>query len=163
MIETTSLRSEHSQIQKHANLLSRAVMRPLPPDRLDLERIRRDFTMGVARHLNHEDAHVYPQLLESEDAAIRAIACRLIAESGLLTTKFDAFCRRWGSAAIVADWSGFRYASSELLALIERRMATEEYELYPLLDGDADDSRLAHWVGTTSPTRLQLRSASARR
>ena len=80
--------------------LSRAVMRPLPPERSELERIRRDFTMGVARHLNHEDAHVYPQLLESEDAAIRAIACRLIAESGLLTAKFDDYCRRWSCAAI---------------------------------------------------------------
>jgi hypothetical protein len=163
VIETTSLRSEHGQIQRHANRLSRAVMRPLPPERSELERIRRDFTMGVARHLNHEDAHVYPQLLESEDAAIRAIACRLIAESGLLTAKFDAYCRRWSSAAIVADWSGFRYASSELLALIERRMMDEEYELYPLIDGDADDGRLAHWAGTTSPTRLQLQSATGRR
>lgn len=163
MIETTSLRAEHCQIERLASALSRMVMRPLPPERSELERVRRDFTMGVARHLNHEDALVYPQLLESEDAAVRAAACRLIADSGVLTAKFDAYCRRWSNAAIVADWSGFRYASSEILGLIERRMAAEEYELYPLIDDAADDGRLSRWTGTTSHNRLQLQSASTRR
>lgn len=163
MIETTSLRSEHCQIQRLAYALSRMVMRPLPPERIELERVRRAFVMGVSRHLNHEDASVYPQLLESKDAAIRAIACRLIAESAALTAQFDCYCRRWSSTAIAADWSGFRYATSELLALIEQRIAAEEYELYPLIDGEAEDGRPSRWTGTTTHTRLQLQSAPSHR
>jgi hypothetical protein len=163
MIETTSLRSEHCRIQDLANALSRIVMRPLPPEPAELDRVRRDFTIGVSRHLNYEDAIVYPQLLESDDVMIRAAAGRLIAESATLTARFDAYCRRWSRAAIAADWSGFRYASSELLVLIERRIAAEEYELYPLIDGEGENGRPSRWTGTGSHMRLQLQSAGARR
>ncbi len=163
MIETTAMRSEHCQIQRLANALSRMVMRPIPPDRGDLERVRREFTMGVGRHLNHEDAFIYPLLLGSKDEAIRSAASRLIAGSAELAVKFDAYCRRWSNAAVMADWSGFRFASSELLVLIERRIAAEEYELYPLIDGEAVDGRPSRWTGTTSYDRLQLQSAPAPR
>ena len=163
MIDTTSLRSEHCRIQQLADALSRIVMRPLPPEPVELDRVRRDFTMGVGRHLNHEDATVYPQLLESADVASRAAAGRLIAETAVLTARFDAYCRRWSRAAIAADWSGFRYASSELLALLERRIAAEEYELYPLIDGEGEDGRPSRWTVAAGPMRLQLQSVAARR
>ena len=133
MTDLTALHAEHLEIQRQAHQLTRMVMRPLPPYRNELERVRRDFTMRVGDHLRHEDAIVYPRLLQSVDGNVRAVVRRMIAESGALAASFDAFCRRWSCAAIVADWAGFRYAASELLAQIERRMAAESYELFPLL------------------------------
>lgn len=166
MTELSSLWSEHGQIGRLLHELSRLVMRPLPPHRPELERIRRDFTMSVGRHLKHEDAIVYPRLLQSEAPEVRAVARRLIAESGTLAAKFDTYCQRWNGSAIVADWSGFRYATSELLGLIERRIAAEQFELYPLLETEQDGAvgRLSRWSGIASPShaRLQLLSAPAR-
>lgn len=164
---TESLRAEHGQIERMAGALGRIVMRPLPPPPAEFGRIRHEFTAGLRRHLQREDMIVYPRLQRSGDAAVRAVARRLIAESGNLTGRFDAYCARWGGPAIAADWAGYRLATSELLALLGSRMAAEEYELYPLLEaeGDEDASAAARWCGlpSTGHARLRLISAPAGR
>lgn len=165
MNEADSLRAEHGQIGRLARALGHIVMRPLPPRPAELARIRHEFTHGLRRHLQREDMIVYPRLLRSADAAVRNTAKRLVAESGVLAERFDAYCARWGGPAIAADWPGYRLATSELLALLGSRMAAEEYELYPLLEAEEAPRGAARWCGLpgVGPMRLRLITVPAGR
>ena len=163
MSEATSLQAEHLQIERLATMLGRIVMRPLPPPPTEFARIRHAFTNGLKRHLTNEDAIVYPRLLQSGNAQVRAVAGRLLAESGELTEVFDADCARWTGTTIAADWPGFRFATSELLGMLDRRIAAEAFELYPLLVAEGAEGRegAAQWCGVAERPRLRLRLVTA--
>jgi hypothetical protein len=106
---------------------------------------------------------LHPRLLQSRDEAVRTVAKRLIAETAALSERFGPYSARWGGAAIAADWPGYRLATSELLALIERRMAADDYELYPLLDAEGGEGRAgaARWCGLPGVGYARLRLISA--
>jgi hemerythrin-like domain-containing protein len=130
--ELAALRVEHEVVEGLARELGRIVLRPLPPAPAALERIRREFVVELKRHLRHEDAVLYPRLLQSDDGHVRVAARQFIDEAGGLARQFEAFCKRWDRASIVADWSGFCDATLALLRLLEHRIATEEFTLYPM-------------------------------
>jgi hypothetical protein len=161
--EATSLQGEHLQIERLATMLGRIVMRPLPPPPTEFNAIRHAFTNGLKRHLRNEDAIVYPRLLQSGNARVRTIAGRLLAESGELSERFDAYCARWTGATIAADWPGFRFATSELLGMLDRRIAAAAFELYPLLAAEGGEARdgAAQWCGVAERPRMRLRLVSA--
>jgi hypothetical protein len=144
-------------------MLGRIVMRPLPPPPAEFNRVRHDFNNGLKRHLRNEDAILYPRLLQSGNAQVRSIAGRLLSESGELAERFDAYVARWTGARIAADWAGFRFATTELLGMLDRRIAAEEYELYPLLAAEGTEVREgpAQWRGVAAGARQRLRLVSA--
>lgn len=151
MPEIESLRSEHEEVEAHARRLAQIVRKPLPPAPGKFERVRREFVVELKRHLRHEDEVLYPQLLASADPAVRATARTLLDEAGLLSVLFDSFCDRWTGSAIAADWALYCDETRSLLDLLQRRIATEELELYPLLETGQPDK----------PTAAAPRSAAA--
>lgn len=128
------LRSEHEEVEAQARRLAQIVRKPLPPHPAEFERARREFVIELKRHLRHEDAVLYPRLLESPDPSVRDTARMLLDEAGALSVMFDAFCERWTGSAIVADWALYCEETDALLQLLHRRIAIEEFELYPLLE-----------------------------
>lgn len=147
MSELEALRVEHEEVEELAREIGRIVLRPLPPAPAAFERVRREFVVELKRHLRHEDAVLYPRLLQSPDGHVRAAARQFLDEVGGLAQQFEEFCKRWDRASIVADWSGYCDDMSALLKLLEHRIATEEFALYPLfareIRGDKDLTQAA--------------------
>lgn len=163
MTEAAALHADHVRIAHLASMLGRIVMRPLPPPPSEFSRFRYDFNNGLKQRLHHADSILYPRLLQSGNAQVRSIAGRLLSESGELTERFDAYVARWTGARIAADWPGFRFATTELLGMLDRRIAAEEYELYPLLAAEGAElrERPAQWRGVSAGARQRLRLVTA--
>ena len=144
MSEVETLRAEHEVVEELARELGRIVLRPLPPAPAAFERVRREFVVELKRHLRHEDAVLYPRLLQSLDGHVRAAARQFLDEAGGLARQFDEFCKRWDHATIVADWSGYCDDTTALLKLLDHRIAIEEFALYPLYAREIRGGRDLH-------------------
>lgn len=81
-------------------------------------------------HLLMEDRGLYPELLASPDAGVRAAARRFQAEMGGLRGAAQEFFSRWlGHDAIAADRAAFAAEARPLLEALSARMAAEETHL----------------------------------
>ncbi len=143
MDRVQTLRLEHRHIEDLADHLRQVVDAELPLDPLALLRLRRSFGQALARHLNKEDWLIYPRLKASREPALRALGARLYDEIGALQDAFSAYGRRWTSAAIAADWIGFRKDTHGILQALRRRIALEEDELYPVLERHFEETATA--------------------
>lgn len=112
---------------------------------LRVEELERDATICrrlVARfagklrvHAAMENDALYPELLRHDDPAVRTLAARLVRELGPVYEGFDAYEARWTSAhAISIDPRGFMVSTLETFEMLRRRMATENKQLYPVVD-----------------------------
>ena len=136
-------RDEHAQITGLAAELREAVSDPAPADPVALFHLRRNFSQKLTAHLHGEDWVLYPRLRASKDARVAAIADRFSREMAPLTTRYLAYARTWTSAAIGADWMGFRAATIAILDALTERMEREDRELYACAEGDCESARKA--------------------
>jgi hypothetical protein len=58
-------------------------------------------------------------------------------EMGGLAAQFATFSEAWGATEIGRDWLGYRRAATDMIGALARRIARENRELFPLLDGAA--------------------------
>ena len=136
-------RDEHEALAGLASELREAVNGPEPADPVALFHLRRNFSQKLTAHLHGEDWVLYPRLRASSDPRVAAIADRFSREMAPLTTRYLAYARTWTSAAMGADWLGFRAATIAILDALAERMAREDRELYACADGDYEGARKA--------------------
>ena len=131
-------RDEHEEVARLAAELREAVSAPAPAEPVALFHLRRNFSQKLSAHRPGEDWVLYPRLRASKDARVAAIAERFSREMAPLTTRYLAYARTWTSAAIGADWIGFRAATLAMLDALAERMEREDRELYACVEGDCE-------------------------
>ena len=139
----TPFREEHELLARLADELRTAVSGPAPADPVALFHLRRHFSQKLTAHLHGEDWVLYPRLRASTDPRVAAVAERLSREMAPLTTRYLSYARTWTSAAISADWAGFRAATIAMLDALADRMEREDRELYACAEGDCGAVRHA--------------------
>ena len=86
-------------------------------------------------HLAMEDNSLYPELLQSSDPKVRAMAERFVSEMGGITEVFDAYLAKWAEKTLIQkDAAAFVRETEGLFVALGARIEREESELYPLLD-----------------------------
>lgn len=112
----------------------------LSPEALDREagrcrRLLARFAGKLRVHAAMENEALYPELLRSQDPAVRAMAEKLFSELGPVYDEFDRFEARWPSAHdIAAEPRVFVLETLELFEILRKRMSVENKTLYPLVD-----------------------------
>lgn len=140
MSQTAAFRRQHGELMRLAGQIR---------GRLDEARVRADprtLRVMVARfagllrvHERMETEALYPALVSDADEQVRATAVRLRRELGPLYKIFDAYEQRWPTAdALAADPAAFIESTEALFAALGQRMATENQELYPLVDARSE-------------------------
>ncbi|HTU09361.1 MAG TPA: hemerythrin domain-containing protein [Allosphingosinicella sp.] len=135
MEDLTEFRAAHWQLGALMDGFAAWLEHEAAPEPLGFLHFRRDFSRLLTQHLKREDWLLYPRLRASPRADLRAAAARIQTEIGAFETWFAAYGRHWTSARIAADWPGFRAETMEMLRRLRHRIALEETELYPLLEG----------------------------
>lgn len=85
-------------------------------------------------HLAMEDQALYPRLMETGDAAVRARANKFKDEMGGLGAVFTEYNARWQLSAIKADLEGFTTETRRIFGALAKRIERENADLYPLAD-----------------------------
>lgn len=86
-------------------------------------------------HLAFEDQVLYPPLLKHADPAVQAKARRFMEEMGGLKRALGDHLQRWISLqAVQGELQRFDQETRGLLQALERRLAAEEGDFYPMLE-----------------------------
>lgn len=85
-------------------------------------------------HLALEDEALYPRLMTSGNAAVKARAGKFKEEMGGLGRVFTEYNNRWQTAAIRADFDGFANDTRKVFGALAKRIERENNDLYPLAD-----------------------------
>lgn len=89
----------------------------------------------IKLHLSVEDQALYPALQRSSDTALAQLGQRFQQEMGPIAAAFDAFARRWNTAArLCADEEGFRRDANDVLRRVYERMKHEDRDFYPRIE-----------------------------
>ena len=135
----TTLANEHAELTTLADRLAAIIAAPAPD--ADFSSVRWRLNTVLSVHLAKEDRLLYPLLRRSADSTTRALAERFDAEMGGLANLHRDYCARWPIAAVEADWPGFCHDTRTLIALLRRRMAREDSQLYPRIDDQCGDRK----------------------
>ncbi len=88
----------------------------------------------LEEHLMIEDDVLYPAFKKCSDDNIRDIAHQFSIEFGSIKSTFTTYCTKWTSPEkIIQARKIFISESKALLGVLQRRIAKEEKELFPLL------------------------------
>jgi len=94
-----------------------------------------DLSGRLMVHLQLEDRHLYPELLASHRADLRAVAARFHGSLGALRGTAETFSRRWlRPTAIEGSPAAFAAELRALLHTLAERIAAEDAELFPLAE-----------------------------
>jgi iron-sulfur cluster repair protein YtfE (RIC family) len=87
-------------------------------------------------HLAMEDDALYPRMLHHRNPQIRELATSFIAELGGIAEAFRQYIARWSTAQLIlANPAAFIQETNQVFEALKRRIAREDNELYPKLDG----------------------------
>lgn len=144
MIRTASLRRQHDAALLLAGEIKRLIAElgeaPHADGAFRITLLFAKLTGALRIHFAQEDKLLYPALMASGRGGTAATARRFFEEMGRIGPAFADYVEKWRtSAAILADWKGFRGETEALFAALADRIARENEELYPLADDLADD------------------------
>ena len=94
--------------------------------------LRDDISTLLDAHLLHEDADVYPMLIECADPATADTASDFCASFRTLAGDWACYLARWDAATARKNWSVFVRESRAMIARLRRRIADENALLYPV-------------------------------
>lgn len=86
----------------------------------------------MARHLEREDAEVYPALAACADEEIRTLARDAMEDMGGLHEAWKAFVASSGPDDVLKDPPRFRAGCAAVLGALAERIRFEDERLYPL-------------------------------
>lgn len=124
------LREQHDSIMAVADELRTAIGNTSSPK--PVSAIRWRLARLLLAHLAVEDGHFYPAMLGHSDIAAQETAQRFQNEMGKLSSAFSQYMATWTDVQIAADWPKFCQVTGDILAALERRVAQENAQLYPL-------------------------------
>ena len=139
MSKTAAFRRQHDDILKIAGQLMPYLKAParIAPESEAIRSILAQLFGALNVHLAMEDKGLYPKMLGSSDARVRAMAERYQAEMGGIGEVVQAYNTKWTAPAIAGDPRGFAVATKGLLQALSARIKAENTELYPLMDAAA--------------------------
>lgn len=89
----------------------------------------------IKLHLAAEDRTLYPALGAGDDAELARLGRRFQAEMATIASDYQAFARRWNTAAqLRADPDGFRADANRVLRTVHERMRREDRDFYPAIE-----------------------------
>lgn len=133
MTTAANLQRQHRKLQGMGLELIKLAARP-SLDAAEVRRALARFSGTLRMHATMEEEVLYPDLLSSPDAEVKAVASRLHGELEGLYTRWDEFMERWRDAeAILAHPYRFRLDLTRVLTTLGRRMKKEDRQLYPLV------------------------------
>lgn len=87
-------------------------------------------------HLVMEDERLYPAAMRSHDPSLAALAKRYQLEMGGISSAFDAYLIKWATPQLIqADPISFIADTEDIHQALSERVAKENHELYPLMEG----------------------------
>lgn len=114
-----------------ALLLEQSVRLAGPDEALDCHRLIGLVGEVLDRHLDAEDAHLYPSLMTASDPAIADLAAFCFEEMGGIRGGWDAYREAWDVERIAAQPERFERATAAILSALRCRIDREEETLYP--------------------------------
>lgn len=130
IMNIAELRAQHDSIMAVADELRAAVGDISAPK--PVSAIRWRLARLLLAHLAIEDGHFYPAMLGHSDQAAQEKARRFQKEMGKLSSAFSQYMAAWTDVQIAKDWPKFCMTTRDILAALERRVAQENAQLYPL-------------------------------
>lgn len=86
----------------------------------------------IKMHLSMEDKYVYPELLKSEKDNVRDTAKRFMNEMGAIGEAYNNYVSKWSSPSKIRENpDGFIKETNEIFAALQKRILSEEKDLYP--------------------------------
>ena len=140
IIELDFFKAEHAVLLD----LSAAILAVMDGEPAHIVRLRSRMSRVLVTHLAKEDDHLYPALRRSPQAATALCAARFEAEMGDLAKIWLTMMRDWPDERILRDLHGFAPIMRPILVALERRIHSEEQELYPLCMTVWDDDDAQH-------------------
>ena len=133
MSRLAKLLGEHAHLSVLVRRLGGMISADQAPLTAELEQLRQDLQMTLIAHLQAEDWLLYPDLLDSGDPKIVAVAGEFIAEMGDLARKFMDYSARWAMRPATEDWAAFCSDTAIICDALSERIEREDHDLYPLL------------------------------
>ncbi|UJR81684.1 hemerythrin domain-containing protein [Sandaracinus amylolyticus] len=136
MRRSDQFRRQHQELQELAvEIGTHLRIEVLEQDASLCRRLVARFAGKLRVHAAMENDALYPELLRHDDPQVRELAVRLVRELGPVYEGFDAYEARWSSAhAISLEPRAFMVSTLETFEMLRRRMATENKQLYPVVD-----------------------------
>jgi hypothetical protein len=150
---------EHRQIEALADRIL-AALEPSEPKQDAVAEARWALAKVIVQHVAYEDRAVCLPLEQHERPDVAAVAKGLKAHLLGTQAEFTAHTARWTTAAMVADWHGYRRATRHQLDVLCARIAREERELFPLIEllesGAAPHAAERNWARDAWTVRAAL-------
>jgi iron-sulfur cluster repair protein YtfE (RIC family) len=102
------------------------------PDMESLIALRARLSSEVVRHLAHEDAFIYPEMIEHGSERIARTARQFVEEFEDLRNDWVLFLEEWSTECIIGDWIGFREETHAIMRRLRFRVQQENEILYPM-------------------------------
>lgn len=127
--------TKHRAIQSLLNEISVLVQNGIESSADKISDSINRMTGVIKMHLASEDKHLYPLLLKSSDAKIRAITKNYMEEMGDLAKIYTDFAESYNTASkILSNKTGFETTFSKVKHALNYRINREEKELYLFID-----------------------------
>lgn len=86
-------------------------------------------------HLAMEDKSLYPALLRTSDAEVKALTRKFMDEMGGIAVVFTKYKDKYpGPSSLKSDPEGFITETKTIIAALKARIDKEDNQLYPLVD-----------------------------
>lgn len=124
--------SQHIKILRGIGELRRLSQQGIAANASAIARALVELSATIKLHLAAEDRMLYPTALRDGDAELARMAQRYQTDMGPIATDFDAFARRWNTAApLRTQPDEFRREANAVLRMVWERMHRENREFYP--------------------------------
>ena len=126
---------QHVDILGNIAALRRLAQAGVAHNATEIARLIVGMSSTIKLHLAVEDQALYPALQRSDDAGLARLGQRFQHDMGPIAAAFDAFARRWNTAArLCADEAGFRRDANDVLRRVYERMKHEDRDFYPRIE-----------------------------
>jgi hypothetical protein len=129
----TELKALHEALSSKIAKLD-DVMSQAQPDRSELANVRMELSKASTARLRYIESVIYPYLMKQvSDADARRLR-DLRLENAALRASSTKHVGIWTIEKVMADWTGYRRASSEMRQAMQQRISAEANLLYSLLE-----------------------------
>lgn len=124
--------TQHNKILRGIGELRRLSQQGIASNAIAIARALVELSATIKLHLAAEDRMLYPTARRDGDPELARMAQRYQNDMGPIATDFDAFARRWNTAApLRTQPEDFRREANAVLRMVWERMHRENREFYP--------------------------------
>ncbi|MEH0875816.1 hemerythrin domain-containing protein [Pectobacterium cacticida] len=128
-------KQQHADILASIATLRRLTQAGVTENAADIARAIIAMSSTIKLHLAAEDRVLYPSLQRSNDAQLAKMSQYYQDEMQTIAADYEAFSRRWNTAAQLIDHDGeFRAEANNVLRKVYERMQRENHDFYPRIE-----------------------------